>query len=158
MPAKVTDYQSVAHGSRTVQDFISALGIDPQSVGVHNTVEQIVDRALSFHPQIRHNLMAVRIEFNFNLKRVAGRAFQSGRIELHPGLLHGSKQDLIETFLHELAHIMQYYSYGVMDHGASWWEMMHQLGQRPKRTHNIGECQGKLQPKTAGLSTEDLGL
>lgn len=33
--------------------------------------------------------------------------------------------------------MMQFYLYHEINHGASWWEMMHQLGQKPKRTHQI---------------------
>lgn len=122
-------------------------------------VEETIARAISFHPEIGPRLWAVSVEFDAGLHRSAGRFSTNAGITLHPGLRHtADKKALAETFLHEVAHAAQWLAYGEINHGASWWEMMHQLGQRPVRTHDIKECNGKLQPKTAGLNPEDLGL
>lgn len=116
----------------TVREIAIQLGVIP-----------IIERAFSFHPilSLTDRLWNLPVEYNFRLKTTAGQFWsQDMRIVLHPGLLNAEKQDHIATFLHELAHAMQFTVYKQRGHGASWWEMMHQLGQQPRRTHQIAAC------------------
>jgi SprT-like family len=138
-----------AHGPSSVRAFATEFGL-----------VSVIDRAITFHPAALGNgrLYAVQVEWNHRLERSAGRFNSLRGIELHPGLAHAKAKDLHETFLHELAHAMQFLVYGKVDHLASWWEMMHQLGQKPTRTHNIPECQGRLTPASVGINAKDLGL
>lgn len=138
-----------AHGPSSVRAFAEAQGLI-----------QVIDRAISFHPAAlgTGRLYAVKVDWNHRLERSAGRFNSLRGIELHPGLTHAKPKDLHETFLHELAHAMQWLVYAKVDHLETWWEMMHQLGQKPKRTHSIPECQGKITPASVGLNIGDLEL
>lgn len=138
-----------AHGPSSVRAFAQEFGLIP-----------VIDRAITFHPSALGNgrLYAVKVDWNINLRKAAGRFNSLRGIELHPGLAHTKVKDLHETFLHELAHASQWLVYGKVDHLATWWEMMHQLGQKPTRTHSIPECSGKITPASVGINAEDLGL
>lgn len=138
-----------AHGPSSVQAFAQEFGLI-----------QVIARAISFHPNALAGgkLYSVKVEWNHRLERSAGRFNSLRGIELHPGLAHAKPKDLHETFLHELAHAMQWLVYRKVDHGETWWEMMHQLGQKPRRTHSIPECQGRLTPASVGFNPEDLEL
>jgi len=138
-----------AAGASTVRAFAQEFGL-----------VSVIDRAISFHPSqfINGKLYNVPVNWNHKLRRTAGTFSSKDGIELHPGLACASPRDLHATFLHELAHAMQFLVYGKVDHGETWWEMMHQLGQKPTRTHNIPECQGRLTPASVGINVKDLGL
>lgn len=119
----------------------------------------VIARAITFHPEIELPLLATRVEWNPRFKHTAGQYSPREKlITLHPGLRYAEPSDLIGTFLHEVAHVMQVLTYRKCDHGETWWEMMHQLGQRPKRTHSIPECHTKLTAASIGLTAEGLGL
>lgn len=119
----------------------------------------IIARAITFHPEIELSLLATKVEWEPRFKTSGGQYYPRERkIALHPGLRYAEPQDLIQTFLHEVAHAGQHLAYRKCDHGETWWELMHQLGQRPKRTHQIPECFERLTAASAGLSLEDLGL
>lgn len=138
-----------AHGPSSVRAFATSWGLI-----------QIIDRAISFHPNALGNgkLYEVKVDWNLNLKSCAGRFSSKIEIELHPGLAHAQVHDRNATFLHELAHAAQWLVYRKVDHLETWWEMMHQLGQKPQRTHSIPECRGKITPARVGINAEDLGL
>lgn len=123
-------------------------------------LQSVIDRAISFHPQKLGGgaLYRVPVDWNHRLRKCAGTFSSKDGIALHPGLAHAKVSDLHATFLHELAHAAQWLVYSKVDHGESWWEMMHQLGQKPKRTHSIPECHGRLTPASVGLNPEDLDL
>lgn len=111
-----------------------------------------VMRGISFYPPMGPRLLVVPVEWLWRPSGTAGKAHRQGKIQLHRGLLDQPVYDLVETFLHEVAHIMQWLRYGMMDHGATWHEAMYQLGQKPMRCHSMG----KLQAPMPTLS--DLGL
>lgn len=138
-----------AHGASSVRAFATEFGLI-----------QVIDRAISFHPAALGNgkLYSIKVDWNLSLRKAAGRFGTNQGIELHPGLAHAKPKDLHETFLHELAHAMQWLVYRKVDHAETWWEMMHQLGQKPTRTHSIPECSGKITPASVGINPEDLGL
>lgn len=132
---------------RTVRDFAQELG-----------VERIIERAITFHtelPGTRPSLWDIPVDWFINMTRAAGNAHSQKGIKLNPALRNHGPSALRETFLHEVAHIMQHIVYGRMDHGATWWEMMHQLGQKPTRTHCMNL---QASSQTTKLNPDDLGL
>lgn len=126
----------------TVRDFAKVRGLD-----------RVIERAISFHPQLPGGLWQTPVSTGERFQTRAGDASKQHGIRLHSQL---RGKDLDETFLHELAHIMELIVYGSSSHGATWWEMMHQLGQKPKRTHQIAACK-KLRTSTH-LSADQLDL
>lgn len=105
-----------------------------------------IERAISYSPQKLAALWSVPCSFNYRLRNSAGYA-RYGRdaklsIEFHPGLASATAQEFRDTFLHELAHVMQYLEYRLMDHGHTWWEAMIRLGAEPWETryHKIDAC------------------
>lgn len=127
-------------------------------------LELIIIRAFSFHSVLENetfpSLWYVPVVFNPRLQTTAGFARHSPRyeIELNPALAGplASREQLVATFLHELAHLMEYRVLRTHGHGAGWWMMMHQLGQIPRRTHTIAACR-KAEP-VARHSLDDMGL
>ena len=125
-------------------------------------VVRVIDRAISFHerlPGTNPGLWGISVEYTARMQRRAG-CFRGNEmaIELHPALAgpFAKRGEHIETFLHELAHAMQWIVYRRVDHGETWYEMMHQLGQQPKRCHNIAAC---TKPGTnSKLNLEDMDL
>ncbi|HMD81350.1 MAG TPA: SprT-like domain-containing protein, partial [Anaerolineales bacterium] len=101
-----------------------------------------ISRALSYYSHIGPKLWVIPCEWNYDLKTSAGRFSARRGITLHPGLKKADPAHMVETFMHELAHAMQYLAHGKVNHGHSWHEMMYLLAQRPERLHNIAECRG----------------
>lgn len=132
-----------------------------KSLAYQRGLTAVLDRAFSFHTQLgTADVWNIPVEFSDRIQTSAGnfRAKpRGGQIKLHRALeAPANKQPLDETFLHELAHAMQWLVYGVCDHSATWWEMMHQLGQKPRRTHAIAAC--KPAKEYTYKSVEELGL
>lgn len=124
-------------------------------------LEAVIERAVTFHPGKLHLgvVWNIPVEFDNRLQTAAGMChYYTGlRITLNPCLqLAEQRQDLCETFLHELAHAHAWLVYAARGHGERWWEMMYQLGQRPQRTHNIAAC--KKATTIAVKSLDDMGL
>jgi hypothetical protein len=120
----------------TIRKFSADLGQD-----------QILARALSYHPTIAQALLATPCDWSSKLHASAGYASSRRGISLHHGLRAEGPQAIIDTFLHEVAHIMQYLVYREFNHGATWWEMMHHLGAKPVRTHSYKSAAFKRGPK-----------
>lgn len=123
----------------------------------HGT-DALIQRALTYHPSIAANLYAIPVNFNSSLSTAAGN-FRTKplAINLHIGLNRAQHSDLKATFLHEVAHAMQWLRYHEINHGASWWEMMHLLAQKPQRCHQIAAC-SRQGTKIAADNPDDLGL
>lgn len=139
------------HTVRTVAEQLGVVGV--------------IERAISFHtelPGTRPSLWDIPIRYNGQMQTAAGYCHYEPEmwISLHPVLTgqRTTRLDHVETLLHELAHAMSWIVYGPRGrgHGAHWWEMMHQLGQKPRRTHAIAAC--KPATDKATLSLDDMGL
>lgn len=130
-------------GSATVRFFAERLG-----------VAHLIDRALTYYPAIERDLWSTKVEITTRVSRTAGRA-TPGRITLHSALVHEGPQAFVQTFLHEVAHVMQYLVHGHFNHGESWWKMMHILDQKPIRTHRF-QSAAFTRPK--GGKREELSL
>lgn len=133
-----------------VLDFARELGL-----------ESCIARATTFHPGKLHLgvVWNVPVEYNDRLQTTAGLCHYQPtvRLELNCSLrLPNQRVHLIETFLHELAHAHAFMVYGCRGHGNEWWKMMHQLGQIPRRTHNIAACHKS--GTTATKTLDDMGL
>ena len=124
-----------------------------------------IERAISYHPALpgaNRHLWNIPITYPNRLQTAAGYChYNPLRIDLHPGLLgpDAAKAEHVATFLHELAHAMSVMVYGIAagrGHGEHWWEMMHQLGQRPQRTHKIAAC--RKASLVAKRTLDDMGL
>lgn len=127
----------------------------------------VIERAFSFHDEyFPGQLWRVPVTLNDRLQRVAGKCrytqlgVEALALELHPALFgpFAKRNELVETFLHELAHAMAWERYGAIGrgHGEHWSEMMHQLGQRPVRCHCIAACTKATEKAKVGL--DDMGL
>lgn len=118
-------------------------------------ITSILARAISFHPQVRDQILAVTVEWNPNLRTSAGQFDKRpSKVSLNRALHAEGTTEIIDTFLHEVAHAMQHFVYNKVDHGETWWEMMHQLGQKPRRCHQMN-----LRPTLiAHANPEDLDL
>lgn len=133
-----------------------------RTLAVELGLESVIERAFSFHPEwFPGGLWQIPVESNPRLERVAGRCrYNPLGLELHSALFgpFAQRVELVDTFLHELAHAMAWERYGAIGrgHGEHWWEMMHQLGQRPIRCHNIAACTKASDEAKVGL--EDMGL
>ena len=115
----------------------------------------IIKRALLYHPNIELSLYCIPVDFNMKLDAAAGN-FRSNplKINLHVRLPQHGLVELQKTFLHETAHAMQWLAYKEVNHGESWWEMMHHLAQKPERCHSMDlKARTKLQ-----ATAKDLGL
>lgn len=101
-------------------------------------VAPLITRALTYYPDISVKVWPTPVVWTSRVSRTAGRARgtkDGGFIYLHIGLLSEGREAIKATFLHELAHIMQWYAHQEINHGESWWKMMHILDQRPARLH-----------------------
>lgn len=103
----------------------------------------VINRAISYDPSKLETprLWQVPVSYNHRLKNSAGRANLYG-ISLHPGLKQATRGELVATFLHELAHVMDCLTRGHSGHDYGWQEAMVRLGQNPiaSRYHNIASC------------------
>jgi predicted SprT family Zn-dependent metalloprotease len=74
------------------------------------------------------------------LGRCAGRAILRQRtMELHEALTEpGREADLRDTFIHELAHLLDYLKRGTSDHSQKWRDVMTSLGEpAATRCHSL---------------------
>ncbi len=136
---------------------------------VHDMAEELglldtIARAVSFHPAklCLGVVWNIPVEYTTRLQTSAGMChYRDGlRITFHPVLAREEhRTDLVETFLHELAHAHAHIVYGqpAHGHGEHWWEMMHQLGQSPRRCHAISDVSRKASLK-ATKPLEEMGL
>ena len=81
----------------------------------------------------------IRIGYNPKLRTTLGRAvFDHRLVELNTRLLAGHPDHLVETLVHELAHLAVHIRYGaVRPHGRHFRTMMRAVGLSPETTHNL---------------------
>lgn len=131
----------------TVLDFAKSL----------NLVDRI-NRAISFNPNaFNSRLWQIPCYYNHRLRNSAGNANRF-RICLHPGLQQATELELTTTFLHELAHVMDYLENGQSSHGYGWWQAMIRLGENPQKSryHNIFSCKKAIsRPKLEDIILDD---
>lgn len=91
------------------------------------------------HDKLAGNIV---VAWNSRMRSTAGRAFwPEGRIELNPKLVDFSAEEVRNTMLHELAHLLAYSRAGrkkIMAHGAEWAQACCDLGIPNERaTHHL---------------------
>lgn len=81
----------------------------------------------------------VRIAYNPKLRTTLGRAVLESRlVELNTCLLVEHPDQLVETLVHELAHVAVYIRYGpVPPHGRHFRTVMRAVGLSPRATHDL---------------------
>ena len=80
-----------------------------------------------------------RIAYNPRLRTTLGRAMLDKRtVELNTRLLAENPDQLVETLVHELAHLAVYIRYGkVQPHGRHFRTLMRAVGLSPAATHDL---------------------
>lgn len=96
-----------------------------------------IARAMSYDTKLAL-LFDMPCGYSDRLKKSTGRGGHAG-INLHPALRNNPRQ-LRATFLHEVAHVMEWVCYKKCGHSYNWQEAMIRLGQNPheNRYHSIG--------------------
>jgi len=81
----------------------------------------------------------VSFGYNSRLRTTLGRAvLEDRRVELNTRLLIEHPEELITTFVHELAHVAVYIRYGrVAPHGFEFRTLMCAVGLSPAATHDL---------------------
>lgn len=84
----------------------------------------------------------VTVTWNSRMRSTAGRAFyKESKIELNPKLIEISEEEVLRTFLHELAHLVAHARTAprrILPHGAEWQQACSDLGiPHEKATHSL---------------------
>ena len=97
-------------------------------------------------------------KYNHRLKSNAGKAFCSQKkIELNPiYFIKASKEEQIETVVHEVCHLIAYHVYGARGHGKVWKDCMRYCGYKPRRCHNY-ELTGNKVDVVCGCGPRKIG-
>lgn len=112
-----------------------------------------IERCLTYYPLKVEAVWSVPVEYSERFVSSAGYAHQSRGITLNPRI-RSIRNEPKETFLHEVAHMIQWLAYGHIDHGYTFHEVMHRLAQVPQRCHAYN-----LKPTlNAGVKLEDTDL
>lgn len=111
---------------------------EPQFGKQQSEILEVYNRLL---PLIKPVEGRIIVTFSKRLVSTAGTASfsPSYRITLSEKLMRENPEELIPTFIHELAHILVRDQYGskVKSHGPEWKVMMKLLGQEPERCHTM---------------------
>lgn len=84
------------------------------------------------------NVRECKVIFNHRMKTAAGRAFTTKNIiHLNPKLLEHGEEEFMNTFAHELAHLIDFKLNGRSSHGWRFQRIMRSLGYQPTRTHDL---------------------
>jgi SprT protein len=81
------------------------------------------------------------VDFNNAMRTTAGTAnitYQT--IKLNADLFKRNPDAIMQTFAHELAHLLTYKKHkrpGIKPHGPEWIQIMRDLGYKPTRTHSL---------------------
>tara|TARA_Y100000310_G_C20704127_1_gene833264 strand:+ start:10318 stop:10953 length:636 start_codon:yes stop_codon:yes gene_type:complete len=116
--------------------------------GVHSVIIDALAKVSSDSDTVDYTydrLMDIEVVSNSRPKRRAGQAsFYENELELHGELFkEGRTQDLYNTFIHELAHFIDYRIFGESGHGKTWKASMRALGANPARCHTLEYLSGR---------------
>ena len=80
-----------------------------------------------------------RICYNPRMRTTIGQArLDEGKVELNTHLLMTHPEELVETLVHELAHLVVYWRYGdVRPHGREFFTLMRAVNLSGKATHEV---------------------
>lgn len=102
----------------------------------------IVEKALAeFMPKLSHYYNfpdKLTVKLSTSLSICAGKAkLKKDTIDLNYRLLKNNPAEIRDTFGHELAHLVEYWTYKTVGHGIPWKNIMLRLELPPKRTHDL---------------------
>jgi SprT protein len=102
---------------------------------------ELVENSLKeFLPKLSSYKMPgiITVKIHKGMRIAAGRArAKTNQIDLNYRLLRNNKAEIRDTFGHELAHLVEYWNYNRLSHGAVWKRIMIEIGLPPKRTHDL---------------------
>lgn len=108
------------------------------------TIELLNAEAIAHAEELGLKKLAktVRVVWNPRMRSTAGRAYyKETRIELNPRLQVISEEEVLRTFLHEMAHLVAHartYPRRIAPHGLEWREACRDLGiPYEKVTHTL---------------------
>lgn len=79
-----------------------------------------------------------RVILNPRMKTTAGRAHtRKNLVELNPKLFDHEIIEFMNTFAHELAHLIEFKLYGRTNHGCKFQAIMRLMGYEPTRAHTL---------------------
>lgn len=114
----------------------------------------LINRAVSFDERLAA-IYNVECKWSHNVKHSGG---WGGRyITLAVGLQNASLEDQRNTFLHEVAHAMEFILYGRTGHSQNWWEAMIRLGQKPWETRYLSKS-AVAALRDAQVSADDIEI
>lgn len=91
---------------------------------------------------------SVRIVLNHRMRSCAGKARSGNVVEINYRLHKDNPQELEDTYVHELAHIVCQRCYPrERGHGYTWQNVMSNMGLVPTRTHNLDVSKYKAKRK-----------
>jgi len=104
---------------------------------ITNAFENGIERFKSKRSFESHAVIVV--VWNSRMRTCAGRAKMRGlEIHLNARLLTENPHELVPTFIHELAHILDYViNLKSSKHGFVWQKIMHDLGEPAEVYHNM---------------------
>lgn len=96
--------------------------------------------------------MPLMVELSTAMRSTAGRARGTRLIMLNYRLLAGNMQEMRDTYVHELAHIVCNIVYKkACGHGPKWKAMMKSMGAKPIRTHKLDVSSLKRKVKSRAI-------
>lgn len=88
--------------------------------------------------QVFGRTFEVSVHMNNRLTSTAGRAFyETGRLEFSTKLYAANEEQfLLDTVVHEFAHVVSWELFATRGHDANWKSVMNTLGATPSRCHS----------------------
>jgi len=103
-------------------------------------LENAFEKALSLFLEKRKIdlRMIIKVEWNNRMRSCAGKAFCFQQIiKLNARLLSENESELIPTFLHEVAHLIDFQIRGKSNHDYHWKSILTDMGEKDDRCHNM---------------------
>ena len=135
-----TDIQDIKHTKnvKSIMHFMQLSLIVEYGLNTNHLLKLSCKNTAQYKSKIV-SILNTNVIISNKLKSCAGKA-SSCVIKLHPGMFNPEDHlysDRIETFLHELAHVVGWYSSGKMCHGLPWQFAMVCFGfAKPKKYYN----------------------
>ena len=96
----------------------------------------------------KHKLFRWRVGFNHRKSSVGLTKFGSRTIELSVYLIrYSSNEQIIDTIRHEIAHAIQFETFGYSNHDKEWKKIASMIGANPSRTIEDADFSKKILKK-----------
>lgn len=122
----------------------STIGNLAIALDCHYDLERTLDSLFQISTD-RLDITELEVAWNPRLGSVGGRAnYRTGQVELHLGLFRNYQHELINTFLHEVAHFITHQLGKIIKisyapHGEMWKTVAIMLGDDGGRCHSMHE-------------------